>query len=82
MSRLFVDGVVAGRVEALAITSLYSVFVELLVSLGVAFVGVVSIAIILNYLTRRAQNEADEMNEEFRRLSAKTGRVYPKIYVD
>lgn len=40
------------------------------------------IAFLVGYLTRRAQKRADEMNEEFRRLSEKTGRVYPRIYVD
>lgn len=42
----------------------------------------ISTVLLVEYRYRRAQKEADEMNEEFRKLSEKTGRVYPKIYVE
>lgn len=56
--------------------------INLAVFCSIALALFLSIVFLAGYLYRRAQKEADEMNEEFRRLSEKTGRVYPKIYVE
>lgn len=56
--------------------------INLAVSCAIALALFISTVLLVGHLHRRAEKDADEMNEEFRRLSEKTGRVYPGIYVD